>query len=75
VARRLLAEVEAVAADMGYVRVCLDTNAVLTEAITLYLSSGYQAIERYNDNPYAAHWFAKDLTAPPASGPGPRTDP
>jgi hypothetical protein len=28
----------------------------------MYTSAGYSPIERYNDNPYAHHWFAKPLT-------------
>jgi GNAT superfamily N-acetyltransferase len=59
--RRLLYELEAVAGDLGYQRVVLDTNGSLTEAISMYERSGYGRIERYNDNPYAHHWFAKQL--------------
>lgn len=59
--RRLLAELEAQAAALGYGRVVLDTNRVLVEAIALYERSGYEPIPRYNDNPYAEHWFAKSL--------------
>jgi hypothetical protein len=40
----------------------LDTGEHLTEAIALYRSSGYQEIDAYNDNPYAAHWCEKSLT-------------
>jgi hypothetical protein len=46
---------------MGRAGVVLDTNATLREAIAMYERSGYHAIERYNDNPYAQRWFAKDL--------------
>jgi GNAT superfamily N-acetyltransferase len=63
-ATRLLAHLEAEAAAAGRTCVILDTNGVLTEAIALYRARGYTPIERYNDNPYAEHWFAKDL--PPA---------
>ena len=59
--RRLLAELEAAAERMGYARVVLDTNETLTEAIALYDRAGYYSIERYNDNPYAQRWFAKEL--------------
>jgi GNAT superfamily N-acetyltransferase len=59
--RRLLAHLEGVARSLGYGRVVLDTNESLTEAVTMYARSGYRTIERYNDNPYAHHWFAKDL--------------
>lgn len=58
---RLLARLEAVARELGRVRVVLDTNETLTEAIAMYERAGYRSIERYNDNPYAHHWFAKDL--------------
>jgi len=27
----------------------------------MYETAGYAATERYNDNPYAQRWFAKDL--------------
>lgn len=59
--RRLLAHLEGTAQELGRTRVLLDTNGTLTEAIGMYRSAGYQPIERYNDNPYAQHWFAKDL--------------
>ena len=39
----------------------LDTNRALKEAQTLYRSLGYAEIARYNDNPYADHWFEKRL--------------
>ena len=43
------------------ISVILDTNESLTEAIAMYERAGYQAIERYNDNPYAHRWFARVL--------------
>ena len=52
---------EAVARTRGRTRVVLDTNEALTEAIAMYERAGYQSIERYSDNPYAHHWFAKHL--------------
>jgi DNA-binding MarR family transcriptional regulator len=58
---RLLAHLEGVARDLGRGQVILDTNETLTEAISMYERAGYQSIERYNDNPYAHHWFAKGL--------------
>ncbi len=67
VGKRMLAELESLIIALGYTRVILDTNGVLTEAITMYRRAGYTDIERYNDNPYAMHWFAKELgTAGPA---------
>lgn len=59
--RRLLAHLEQVARELGRARVVLDTNGTLTEAIAMYGAAGYEPVPRYNDNPYAQHWFAKDL--------------
>lgn len=61
---RMLRELETLAARLGHTRVVLDTNGSLREAIAMYERAGYTEIERYNDNPYAEHWFAKDLTTP-----------
>ena len=60
--RRLLAHLEGVIHASGCAHVVLDTNGVLIEAITMYRSSGYEPIERYNDNPYAQLWFGKSLS-------------
>ena len=56
-----LQHLELVAGDLGATEVRLDTNSVLTTAITLYTRRGYLEIEAYNDNPYARRWFAKNL--------------
>lgn len=58
---RTLAALEGEARRLGYREVYLDTNSTLVEAIAMYEGSGYRAIERYNDNPFARHWFAKRL--------------
>ena len=58
---RMLAHLEERAAALGCGRVCLDTNATLVEAIAMYERRGYDRVERYNDNPYAQAFFAKDL--------------
>lgn len=58
---RLLAEAERIAADCGARTTRLDTNSALPEAIALYRAAGYREIARYNDNPYAQHWFEKPL--------------
>jgi DNA-binding MarR family transcriptional regulator/GNAT superfamily N-acetyltransferase len=58
---RLLGRLEAESAELGRTRVVLDTNEALAEAIAMYRRSGYHAIERYSDNPYAHHWFEKVL--------------
>jgi ribosomal protein S18 acetylase RimI-like enzyme len=59
--RRLLAHLERRAAELGCAAVVLDTNETLDEAIAMYERAGYGRIERYNDNPYAHHWFGKQL--------------
>jgi DNA-binding MarR family transcriptional regulator/N-acetylglutamate synthase-like GNAT family acetyltransferase len=59
--RRLLAELEERSAAIGYRAVVLDTNATLSEAITMYQAAGYTAIDRYNQNPHAHHWFHKTI--------------
>jgi len=61
---RLLRHLEEVAAELGNTEVRLDTNGTLVEAIAMYDRAGYRRIDRYNDNPYAEAWFAKELTAP-----------
>ena len=58
---RMLAELERRAAEHASVRVVLDTNATLVEAIEMYERAGYSPIDRYNDNPYAQRWFEKRL--------------
>jgi hypothetical protein len=57
----MLRHLESLAAADGNTVVRLDTNPTLTDAIAMYLRAGYVEIERYNDNPYAGHWFEKVL--------------
>lgn len=59
IAQRLLEALEKNAAQMGLHTLQLDTNRALTEARTMYTRNGYREIPRYNDNPYAHHWFEK----------------
>jgi ribosomal protein S18 acetylase RimI-like enzyme len=59
--RRLLEELERAARKRKMRAVRLDTNESLGEAIELYRASGYREIGRFNDNPYAHHWFEKTL--------------
>ena len=59
--RRLLGELEQVAARNKARTVRLDTNEVLTEAQQLYRSCGYREIPAFNDSPYAHYWFGKTL--------------
>jgi GNAT superfamily N-acetyltransferase len=61
IGRRLLGELEQLAREHGAVAVRLDTNRALTEAITMYRSSGYVEVPRFNDEPFAHHWFLKPL--------------
>ena len=61
VASRIMDALEGLARDAGFKRVWLDTNGTLTEAQAMYRKRGYHEIGRYNDNPYAEHWFEKDL--------------
>jgi DNA-binding MarR family transcriptional regulator/GNAT superfamily N-acetyltransferase len=62
VGRRLLAALEAAAAEHGSSPVVrLETNGTLTEAIALYRSSGYREVPAFNHEPYAHHWFEKAL--------------
>jgi DNA-binding MarR family transcriptional regulator/GNAT superfamily N-acetyltransferase len=60
--RRLLAELEAHAAERGVRVLRLETNRTLTEAISLYRAAGYREVPAFNDEPYAHHWFEKTLS-------------
>jgi len=64
VGRRLLAELEAHAARHGSRVARLETNASLTEAIGMYRAAGYVEVEPFNNEPYAHHWFEKQLDEP-----------
>lgn len=61
VASRMMDALEALAREVGFKIVKLDTNRTLIEAQAMYAKRGYRTIGRYNDNPYAHHWFEKDL--------------
>jgi ribosomal protein S18 acetylase RimI-like enzyme len=61
--RGLLSELERHAAQHGARVVRLETNKSLVEAISLYRSAGYIEVPRFNDEPYAHHWFEKQLIA------------
>ncbi len=63
VATRILRGLEAAAIAAGNGTVRLDTNVALREARAFYAKEGYTEIGRYNDNPYATHWFEKTLDA------------
>jgi GNAT superfamily N-acetyltransferase len=59
--RRVLEELEAVAAELGYRRLRLDTALSMTTAMALYRSAGYRDIPDYNGNSYASYWGEKVL--------------
>jgi DNA-binding MarR family transcriptional regulator len=59
---RLLRHLEDHARALGHTVVRLDTNGALTEAISMYERACYQPVDRYNDNPWATHYFEKTLS-------------
>jgi ribosomal protein S18 acetylase RimI-like enzyme len=61
IGRRILSELEHQAASHGVRKLRLETNKSLVEAISLYRSAGYMEVARFNDEPYAHHWFEKRL--------------
>jgi DNA-binding MarR family transcriptional regulator len=62
IAARILGALEAHAQVLGHGAVRLYTNGALGEAQALYRGRGYAEIARYNDDPYADHWFEKRLS-------------
>jgi ribosomal protein S18 acetylase RimI-like enzyme len=60
VGRRLMRDLETRAAEHAPVA-RLDTNGTLTEAIAMYRAGGWTEIAPFNDNPYAEHWFEKEV--------------
>jgi ribosomal protein S18 acetylase RimI-like enzyme len=61
--RRLLEELERLAAAAGARNAHIETNHNLAEAIALYRSAGYVEVPPFNDEPFADHWFEKSLAA------------
>ena len=57
--RRVLRELEAVAGELGYRRLRLDTAQSMTTAMALYRGAGYRDIDDYNGNSYASFWGEK----------------
>jgi GNAT superfamily N-acetyltransferase/DNA-binding MarR family transcriptional regulator len=64
---RILTALEEQAVTLGHRSVRLYTNRSLDEAKTMYRTRGYEEIPRYNDDPYANHWFEKRLHGAPRS--------
>lgn len=58
---RLLRDLEERSRALAHHTLRLDTNESLAEAIAMYERAGYRRIERYNDNPWATHFFEKRL--------------
>lgn len=61
IARRLLAELEGIAAERSCGAVRLDTSDYLTDAIGLYSAAGYREVPDYNGNSKANLWFERSL--------------
>ena len=57
----MLRALEEHAAQHGAAAVQLETNRSLTEAIAMYRSAGYVEVDAFNDEPFAHHWFQKQL--------------
>ncbi|PVZ14310.1 GNAT family N-acetyltransferase [Actinomycetospora cinnamomea] len=58
---RLLAYLTDLAREAGLRRLVLDTADDLLEARALYAREGFVETEPYNANPYAHHWYTRDL--------------
>ncbi len=61
IGRQLLSELEVQAAAHGVRVLHLETNGTLVAAIGLYRSAGYTEVAPFNDDPYAHHWFEKQI--------------
>ncbi len=60
-AKRLMDATESAARSLGIATLRLDTNSSLPEAVRLYQSTGWTAIDRFNDDPYPDWFFEKAL--------------
>jgi GNAT superfamily N-acetyltransferase len=63
VGARILDALEERATASGHHTLRLYTNRSLKEGQAMYRDRGYLEIARYNDDPYAHHWFEKRMTA------------
>ncbi|MCA9836254.1 MAG: MarR family transcriptional regulator [Trueperaceae bacterium] len=61
IGRRILAQLEFLARERGLALLRLETNKALLEAQALYKSFGYQEVAPFSEEPYAHHWFEKEL--------------
>jgi len=60
-AKRLMTDVEEIARGLSFQLLRLDTNSALPEAQQLYRGSGWNEIDRFNDDPYPDTFFEKRL--------------
>ncbi|MGW2827693.1 GNAT family N-acetyltransferase [Streptomyces sp. NPDC001286] len=65
----LVRAAEEAARTLGARHLILDTRSDLVAARALYARLGYEETARHNDDPYAEHWFRKDLRREPADAP------
>jgi len=65
----LLFAVEDEARARGLHVLRLDTRSDLIEARRLHTRHGYEEVEPFNADPYAQHWFTKQLTDPASATP------
>jgi len=59
--RFLLKQLENRARSLGARRVLMGVNESLVEACGLYRASGYEPVDRFEENPYVTHFFGKQL--------------
>lgn len=65
VGRTLLERLVDEAVSKGIRTLRLETNRVLIEARLLYESAGFVEVDAFNDEPYADHWFQKNVERQP----------
>jgi len=58
---RLLEALEHAAAEAGMTVTRLETNEQLGPALAMYRKRGYVEVAPFNAEPFATHWFRKDL--------------
>lgn len=61
IGKRILQRLEDLARERRIPLLRLETNRTLIEAQSLYRGSGFREVKRFNDEPYAHHWFEKRL--------------
>lgn len=61
VGKRILDAIESQARESGVLRLRLETNRVLDEALALYRRNGYRKVKPFSREPYAHHWLQKRL--------------